>query len=59
MVQVESNDHKAVIVTFRKTLLTYSPLLQSLAKIRLSTMEELLDKTNRYANMEEELGLAE
>lgn len=57
MVQAESNDQKAMIVAFIKALLTHSPLLQSLSG--LGTMEELLDKANRYANMEEELGLAD
>lgn len=57
MVYVDGSDQKTAIVAFRKALLPSCPLLRSLAKSSLTMMEELLDKANRYANMEEELDL--
>lgn len=53
--QVESKDQRTMIVAIRKTLSPRSPLLRSLAKRNLSTMDELLAQANRYANMKEEL----
>lgn len=57
MVHVDGGDQKISIIAFRKTLLPSCSLLISLVKSSLIIMEELLDKANRYANMEEELGL--
>lgn len=57
MVQVDGGNQKIAIIAFRKTLLPSCPLLISLAKSSLIMMEDLLDKANRYANMEEELNL--
>lgn len=57
MVHVDGGDQKTAIVAFRKAFLPSCPLLRSLAKSSLTMMEELLDKANRYANMEEELDL--
>ena len=43
---------------FRKALLLGNPLLRSLVKSGIGTIDELLE-ANHYANMEEELGQAD
>lgn len=58
MVQVESNNHRDAIVAFRKTLPLGSSLVKPFTKSNLTTIWELPTKTNKYANMEEELRVA-
>lgn len=53
---LKATTQKQRLWSFRKTLLIGNPLLRSLVKSGIGTIEELLKIANRYANMEEEQG---